>query len=43
MSPPSRPPRDPVTTHVYFDQRTCGKQQRWDIYRIDDTEAGPPP
>lgn len=38
-----RPPRDPVTTHVYFDQRTCGKQQRWDIYRIDDTEAGPPP
>jgi len=38
-----KPPREFMTTHVYFDQRTCGKQQRWDIYRIDDTEHVPPP
>jgi hypothetical protein len=38
-----KPPSDIVTTHVYFDQRTCGKQQRWDIYRIDDTERVPGP
>jgi hypothetical protein len=42
-APALKPPRDIVTTHVYFDQRTCGKQQRWDIYRIDDTERVPGP
>jgi hypothetical protein len=42
-APALKPPRELVTTHVYFDQRTCGKQQRWDIYRIDDTERVPPP
>lgn len=41
--PSGKPPRELVTTHVYFDQRTCGKDQRWDIYRIDDTERVPPP
>jgi hypothetical protein len=39
----SKPPRELVTTRVYFDQRTSGKQQRWDIYRVDDTERVPPP
>jgi hypothetical protein len=38
-----KPPRELVKTNVYFDQRTCGKQQRWDIYRIEDTDRGPPP
>ncbi len=42
-APALKPPRELVTTHVYFDQRTCGKDQRWDIYRIDDTERVPPP
>jgi hypothetical protein len=42
-APTSKPPRELLTTHVYFDQRTCGKQQRWDIYRVDDTERVPPP
>jgi hypothetical protein len=42
-APSPKPPRDLVTTHVYFDQRACGKQQRWDIYRIDDTERIPGP
>lgn len=42
-APALKPPRELVTTHVYFDQRTCGKQQRWDIYRIDDTERVLPP
>jgi len=41
--PSVKPPSELVTTHVYFDQRTCGKQQRWDIYRIADTERAPPP
>ena len=40
-SPALKPPRELVTTRIYFDQRTCGKQQRWDIYRIDDTERVP--
>jgi hypothetical protein len=42
-APSLKPPRELVTTHVYFDQRACGKQPRWDIYRIEDTERGPPP
>jgi hypothetical protein len=42
-APALKPPPELVTTHVYFDQRTCGKQQRWDIYRIDDTERVPGP
>jgi hypothetical protein len=39
----SKPPSDFVTTRVYYDQLTCGKRQRGDIYRIDDTERLPPP
>jgi len=42
-APSSKPPRDLVTTHVYFDRRACGKQRRWDIYRVDDTERPLPP
>ena len=42
-APTLKPPRELATTHVYFDQRSCGKQQRWDIYRIDDTERVPGP
>jgi hypothetical protein len=39
----SKPPLDVVTTHVYFDRRACGKERRWDIYRVDDTERPPGP
>jgi hypothetical protein len=38
-----KPPRELVTTRIYFDQRVCGKRPNWDIYRIEDTERGPPP
>src|SRR4030095_2088024 len=40
-APASKPPSDLVTTHVYFDQRGCGKQRRWDIFRVNDTERLP--
>jgi hypothetical protein len=42
-APISKPPSDLVTTHVYFDQRGCGKERRWDIYRVDDTVRIPGP
>jgi len=42
-TPTSKPPSELVTTHVYFDQRRCGTQRRWDIYRVDDTERIPGP
>ena len=38
-----KPPREIVTTRIYYDQVTCGKRQKWDIYRVDDTERPPPP
>ena len=37
-----KPPREIVTTRIYFDQVTCGKRQKWDIYRVNDTEQLPP-
>jgi hypothetical protein len=42
-APSAKPPSDLVTTHVYFDQRGCGKQRRWDIFRLNDTERIPGP
>jgi hypothetical protein len=39
----ARPPREIVTTRIYYDQVTCGKRQKWDIYRVDDSERLPPP
>jgi hypothetical protein len=42
-APSAKPPRELVTTRIYFDQRACGKQPRWNIYRIEDTERVPPP
>ena len=39
----AKAPGDLVTTRVYFDLLTCGKSQRGDIYRVDDTERLPPP
>lgn len=38
-----KPPREIVTTRIYYDQVTCGKRQKWDIYRVDDTERPLPP
>jgi hypothetical protein len=38
-----RPARELLITRIYFDQVTCGKRQKWDIYRVDDTEQAPPP
>ena len=35
--------REIMTTRIYFDRVTCGKSQKWDIYRVDDTERAPPP
>ena len=35
--------REIMTTRIYFDRVTCGKRQKWDIYRLDDTERAPPP
>jgi hypothetical protein len=37
-----KPPGEIVTTRVYYDQVTCGKRHRWDIYRVDNTERPPP-
>jgi hypothetical protein len=39
----SKPPGDFVKTRIYFDLLTCGKRQRGDIYRVDDTERLPGP
>lgn len=39
----AKQPGDIVRTRIYYDQLTCGKRQRGDIYRIDDTERLPPP
>jgi hypothetical protein len=39
----SKPPREVVTTRIYYDQVTCGKRQRWDIYRVEDSERPLPP
>ena len=36
------PPPRVQTTRVYYDLVRC-KPRRWDIYRVDDTEAIPPP
>jgi hypothetical protein len=32
-----KPPREVVTTSIYFDVITC-RTKKWDIYRVDDTE-----
>ena len=39
-----RPPRGPTPaiTDVYFDRVRCGRSI-WDIFRVEDREAGPPP
>jgi hypothetical protein len=39
----AKPPREIVTTRIHYDQVTCGRRQRWDIYRVDDSERLPPP
>ena len=35
--------REIRTTRIYYDQVTCGKRQKWDIYSVDDLERAPPP
>jgi hypothetical protein len=42
-APTSKPPRELVTTRIYYDQVSCGKNRKWDIYRVDDTERLPVP
>jgi hypothetical protein len=39
----SKPPSELVTTRIYYDQVTCDKRRKWDIYRVDDTERLPAP
>lgn len=37
-----KPPSEVTTTRVYYDVTTC-RNQKWDIYRVDDSERLPPP
>ena len=39
----SKPPRETVTTRIYYDQVRCAQRSKWDIYRVDDTERLPRP
>jgi hypothetical protein len=37
----TKPPSELVRTRIYYDQVSCGKKRKWDIFRVDDTERLP--